>query len=337
MPVLLTDLFIPSVAEIAAISIDVWLLGENVDGQRLLVTTDICRKSISVQDLQPLMRIRFVKITYVGRQLYSTACKIPVGLFFGHRFFSSWQVHSYPFMQKEFLAHCVPVSQQKKMAVALSHLRQLCEDLRCKHQLVSAELHRLVDECASEEVVKQVYRECVQLSLQWNIVAGVIHRLELEHLPSCDSDQNLEKALLGSWNDCSPDQLQTIAVELFSLLTRATHLIDVRTVALETFANESEASAQSCYPSEAKYARIKRKEMLEVNLSPTKEIVLLPKFSLDDAVTLFVLFCVPVVPRLQVGCITWLFHHGSESEWWPLFFPRVLKEIFSTQLRKHDH
>ncbi|VDN82160.1 unnamed protein product [Brugia pahangi] len=333
MPVLLTDLFIPSVAEIAAISIDVWLLGENVDGQRLLVTTDICRKSISVQDLQPFMRIRFVKITYVGRQLYSTACKIPVGLFFGHRFFSSWQAHSYPFMQKE----CVPVNQQKKMAVALSHLRQLCEDLRCKHQLVSAELHRLVDECACEEEVKQVYRECVQLSLQWNIVVGVIHRLELEHLPSCDSDQNLEKTLLGSWSECSPDQLQTIAIELFSLLTRATHLIDIRTVALKTFANESEASAQSCYPSEAKYARIKRKEMLEVNLPPTEEIVLLPKFCLDDAVTLFVLFCVPVVPRLQVGCITWLFHHGSESEWWPLFFPRVLKEIFSTQLRKHDH
>uniref|UniRef100_A0A0R3QJP8 UBIQUITIN_CONJUGAT_2 domain-containing protein n=1 Tax=Brugia timori TaxID=42155 RepID=A0A0R3QJP8_9BILA len=333
MPVLLTDLFIPSVAEIAAISIDVWLLGENVDGQRLLVTTDICRKSISVQDLQPFMRIRFVKITYVGRQLYSTACKIPVGLFFGHRFFSSWQAHSYPFMQKE----CVPVNQQKKMAVALSHLRQLCEDLRCKHQLVSAELHRLVDECACEEEVKQVYRECVQLSLQWNIVVGVIHRLELEHLPSCDSEQNLEKTLLGSWSECSPDQLQTIAIELFSLLTRATHLIDIRTVALKTFANESDASAQSCYPSEAKYARIKRKEMLEVNLPPTEEIVLLPKFSLDDAVTLFVLFCVPVVPRLQVGCITWLFHHGSESEWWPLFFPRVLKEIFSTQLRKHDH
>lgn len=62
MPVLLTDLFIPSVAEITAISIDVWLLGENVDGQRLLMSTDICRRSIAVQDLQPFMRIRFVKV-----------------------------------------------------------------------------------------------------------------------------------------------------------------------------------------------------------------------------------------------------------------------------------
>uniref|UniRef100_A0A0R3RJH6 UNC80 domain-containing protein n=1 Tax=Elaeophora elaphi TaxID=1147741 RepID=A0A0R3RJH6_9BILA len=162
-----------------------------------------------------------------------------------------------------------------------------------------------------------------------------------------DSDQNLERALHGSWSDCCPDQLQTIAVELFALVTRATHLIDVRSVALETFTNDSKAAVQvlallvcreSYYPSEAKYARIKQKETLEVNLSlpSTEEIVLQPKFSLDDAVTLFVLFCVPAVPRLQVGCITWLFHHGSESEWWPLFFPRVLKEIFSTQLKKHD-
>lgn len=70
------------------------------------------------------------------------------------------------------------------MIVILNNLRQLCEDLRCRHQFVSAELHRLVDESASEEEVKQVYRECVQLSLQWNIVVGVVHRLELDHLPS---------------------------------------------------------------------------------------------------------------------------------------------------------
>ncbi|VDK62166.1 unnamed protein product [Onchocerca ochengi] len=288
MPVLLTDLFIPSVAEIAAISIDVWLLGENVDGQRLLMTTDICRKSIAAQDLQPFMRIRFVKITYVGRQLYNAACKIPIGLFFGHRFFSSWQVYSYPFMHKENLAHCMPANQQKKIAVTLNHLRQLCEDLRCRHQLVSAELHRLVDESASEEEVKQVYRECVQHN----------------------SEQSLEKALQGSWNDCYPDQLQTIAVELFALVTRATHLIDVRAVALETFANDSKTSAQSCYPSEAKYARIKCKEALEVNLPLplTEEIVLQPKFSLDDAISLFILFCVPSVPRLQSAIILELFN-----------------------------
>ncbi|MCP9260972.1 Baculoviral IAP repeat-containing protein [Dirofilaria immitis] len=282
MPILLTDLFIPSVAEIAAISIDVWLLGENVDGQRLLMTTDICRKSIAVQDLQPFMRIRFIKITYIGRRLYNATCKIPIGLFLGI------------------------------MAVTLNHLRQLCENLRCRHQLVSTELRRLVDESASEEEVKQVYRECVQLSLQWNIVVGVVHRLELDHLPSYDSEQNLEKVLHGNWSDCCPDQLQIIAVELFALVTQAIRLIDVWTVALETFADDNKISAQNCHPSEAKYARIKFKETLEVNLlSPlTEEIILQPKFSLDDAVILFVLFCVPSVPRLQ---LSFLCNHSVKS------------------------
>lgn len=43
-------------------------------------------------------------------------------------------------------------------------------------------------------------------------------------------------------------------------------------------------------------------ETLEVNLPlpPTVDIVIQPKFALDDAITLFVLFCVPAVPRLQV-------------------------------------
>ncbi|VDN31170.1 unnamed protein product [Gongylonema pulchrum] len=62
VPVLLTDFFIPSVAEIAAVSIDVWYLGESIDGQRLLTSTEISRKSIAVQDFQPTMRIRFLKV-----------------------------------------------------------------------------------------------------------------------------------------------------------------------------------------------------------------------------------------------------------------------------------
>uniref|UniRef100_A0A915PSQ5 UBC core domain-containing protein n=1 Tax=Setaria digitata TaxID=48799 RepID=A0A915PSQ5_9BILA len=348
VPILLTDFFIPSVAEIAAISLDVWLLGENVDGQRLLMTTDICRKSIAVQDLQPFMRIRFIKITYVGRQLYNAACKIPIGFFFGHRYFPSWQIHSYPLMQKEYFAHCMATNQQKKATITLSHLRQLCEDLRCRHQLASVELNRLVDEFAPEEEVKQVYRECVQLSLQWNIVVGVVHRLELDQLPSysADSDQNLEKALHGSWNDCCPDQLLTIAVELFALVTRATHLVDVRAIALETFTSDNKASQvrvkwemklsqvypfvgiltsclQNCCPSEAKYARIKYEEMREANLPlpPTEEIILHPVFSLDDAVTLFVLFCVPAVPRLQAAIILELFN--------------LIEEIATVVLRSH--
>lgn len=62
MPVFLTDFFIPSVAQLASISIDVWLLGESVDGQRLLSSTEIGRRSIAVQDMQLTTRIRFMKV-----------------------------------------------------------------------------------------------------------------------------------------------------------------------------------------------------------------------------------------------------------------------------------
>lgn len=62
MPVLLTDFFIPAVAELDSIAIDVWLLGESVDGRRLLTSSQINRKCIVVQDMQTSFEIRYLKV-----------------------------------------------------------------------------------------------------------------------------------------------------------------------------------------------------------------------------------------------------------------------------------
>ncbi|VDK55187.1 unnamed protein product, partial [Gongylonema pulchrum] len=117
-----------------------------------------------------------------------------------------------------------------------------------------------------------------------------------------DSNPSLESVLHGSLYDCYPDQLQAIAVELFALLTRATHLIDVRTVALETFAHDNSSAAQSYPPSEAKCARLKGEEVPQsyTATSAIEEVILQPQFTLDDAVAHFILFCIPPVPKLQV-------------------------------------
>ncbi len=40
-PILLTDLIIPCSGELASVCVDVWLNGEGVDGQRLVVCSDI--------------------------------------------------------------------------------------------------------------------------------------------------------------------------------------------------------------------------------------------------------------------------------------------------------
>ncbi len=61
-PILLTDLIIPACPEIASLCIDVWLFGESVDGQRLLVSNDFDRKTVAATNLRTNMLCRFLKV-----------------------------------------------------------------------------------------------------------------------------------------------------------------------------------------------------------------------------------------------------------------------------------
>lgn len=61
-PVLLTDALIPTCADLASLSIDIWTLGEEVDGRRLVVATDISTHSLILHDLLPPPVCRFMKV-----------------------------------------------------------------------------------------------------------------------------------------------------------------------------------------------------------------------------------------------------------------------------------
>ncbi|XP_076415296.1 dual E2 ubiquitin-conjugating enzyme/E3 ubiquitin-protein ligase BIRC6-like isoform X2 [Peromyscus maniculatus bairdii] len=45
-PILLTDVLIPTCGDLASLSIDIWTLGEEMDGRRLVVATDISTHSL---------------------------------------------------------------------------------------------------------------------------------------------------------------------------------------------------------------------------------------------------------------------------------------------------
>ncbi|CAJ0938651.1 unnamed protein product [Ranitomeya imitator] len=61
-PVLLTDILIPTCGDLASLSIDIWSLGEEVDGRRLVVATDISTHSLILHDLLPPPVCRFMKV-----------------------------------------------------------------------------------------------------------------------------------------------------------------------------------------------------------------------------------------------------------------------------------
>ncbi|GFS25394.1 baculoviral IAP repeat-containing protein 6, partial [Elysia marginata] len=90
--IVLTDVIIPSSMDLASLSIDVWVEGEEVDGQRLVVASDIGHRTLVMNNIMPAPVCRYLKITTVGR--YSggtTRSRIPLGSFFGHTYILPWE------------------------------------------------------------------------------------------------------------------------------------------------------------------------------------------------------------------------------------------------------
>ncbi len=61
-PILLTDVVIPACGDLASLSIDVWIRGEETDGHRLIVSTDIGMRSLIMNDLMPPPLCRYLKV-----------------------------------------------------------------------------------------------------------------------------------------------------------------------------------------------------------------------------------------------------------------------------------
>ncbi len=61
-PILLTDIIIPACSDLQSLSVDVWVQGEEIDGQRLLVAQDIGMRSLLINDLSPAPLCRYLKV-----------------------------------------------------------------------------------------------------------------------------------------------------------------------------------------------------------------------------------------------------------------------------------
>lgn len=62
-PVLLTDVIIPLCGDLASLSIDVWVKGEEIDGQRLVVASDIGVRSLVMNNIMPPPVCRYLKVS----------------------------------------------------------------------------------------------------------------------------------------------------------------------------------------------------------------------------------------------------------------------------------
>ena len=197
---LLTDVIIPACTELASLSIDVWVHGEEVDGQRLVVSSDIGMRSLILSDLLPPPVCRYVKITTIGRYGGSTSrSRIPIGSFYGHTTLLPWesdQPYVHPANQTSAQHHVDKTQIMSQLGTFLS----LQEDVHCRYSLASNRLTNLLSsvgvghmgpwtQCTIRSKAKrsssehdngilQAYHDCVQLQLQLNLAQQAVGRLQ---------------------------------------------------------------------------------------------------------------------------------------------------------------
>lgn len=62
-PVMLTDMVIPACPDLASISVDIWVAGEEIDGQRLALSSDIGLHSLILSDILPPTVCQYLKVS----------------------------------------------------------------------------------------------------------------------------------------------------------------------------------------------------------------------------------------------------------------------------------
>lgn len=214
-PVLLTDVLIPFCHDLVFLNIDLWLKGEDVDGMRLVVASDIGSRNLVLSDLQPPPLCRYMKvsdwcvainasnltylfqITAVGRYGMSTSrCRIPTGCFYGHLVVLPEDV---PPEQTVDLHHYITTDLDRHLAV----LSKLHEDVGCRYSLACSKLKDLLRPHLMSDTpnachlsaymnivqgkflldgdtakVYSAYQEAVTYQRQLNIVRSVMSRIE---------------------------------------------------------------------------------------------------------------------------------------------------------------
>uniref|UniRef100_A0A673KPC9 Dual E2 ubiquitin-conjugating enzyme/E3 ubiquitin-protein ligase BIRC6 n=1 Tax=Sinocyclocheilus rhinocerous TaxID=307959 RepID=A0A673KPC9_9TELE len=310
-PVLLTDALIPTCADLASLSIDIWTLGEEVDGRRLVVATDISTHSLILHDLLPPPVCRFMKITVIGRYGSTNArAKIPLGFYYGHTYILPWEselklMHD-PLRGESEAASQPDLDQHLSMMVALQ------EDIQCRYNLACHRLETLLqnidlpplnsannaqyflrkpDKAVEEDSrVFSAYQDCIQLQLQLNLAHHAVQRLRVslgatrKHLPESYNPRELVQ-------NSSTEQLRTIIRYLLDTLLSLLHCCNGHSV-----------------PS-----------------------VLQNTFHSQACEELFKQLCISGTPKIRLHAGLLLVQLCGGERWWGQFLSNVLQELYNSE------
>uniref|UniRef100_A0A7N9CYR3 Dual E2 ubiquitin-conjugating enzyme/E3 ubiquitin-protein ligase BIRC6 n=1 Tax=Macaca fascicularis TaxID=9541 RepID=A0A7N9CYR3_MACFA len=310
-PILLTDVLIPTCGDLASLSIDIWTLGEEVDGRRLVVATDISTHSLILHDLIPPPVCRFMKITVIGRYGSTNArAKIPLGFYYGHTYILPWEselklMHD-PLKGEGESANQPEIDQHLAMMVALQ------EDIQCRYNLACHRLESLLqsidlpplnsannaqyflrkpDKAVEEDSrVFSAYQDCIQLQLQLNLAHNAVQRLKVALGASrkmLSETSNPEDLIQTS----STEQLRTIIRYLLDTLLSLLHASNGHSVPAVL---QSTFHAQACEE-------------------------------------LFKHLCISGTPKIRLHTGLLLVQLCGGERWWGQFLSNVLQELYNSE------
>ncbi|KYO23914.1 baculoviral IAP repeat-containing protein 6 isoform C [Alligator mississippiensis] len=310
-PILLTDVLIPTCGDLASLSIDIWTLGEEVDGRRLVVATDISTHSLILHDLLPPPVCRFMKITVIGRYGSTNArAKIPLGFYYGHTYILPFEnelklMHD-PLRGEGEAANQPEIDQHLTMMVALQ------EDIQCRYNLACHRLEILLqsidlpplnsannaqyflrkpDKAVEEDSrVFSAYQDCIQLQLQLNLAHHAVQRLKVALGASRKTlkEQSDPKELIQM---SSTEQLRTIIRYLLDTLLSLLHSSNGHAV----------------------------------------PVVLQSTFHAQACEELFKHLCISGTPKIRLHTGLLLVQLCGGERWWGQFLSNVLQELYNSE------
>uniref|UniRef100_A0A8C8S4L7 Dual E2 ubiquitin-conjugating enzyme/E3 ubiquitin-protein ligase BIRC6 n=1 Tax=Pelusios castaneus TaxID=367368 RepID=A0A8C8S4L7_9SAUR len=310
-PVLLTDVLIPTCGDLASLSIDIWTLGEEVDGRRLVVATDISTHSLILHDLIPPPVCRFMKITVIGRYGSTNArAKIPLGFYYGHTYIlpleSELKLMHDPLRGEGEAASQPEIDQHLTMMIALQ------EDIQCRYNLACHRLEILLqsidlpplnsannaqyflrkpDKAVEEDSrVFSAYQDCIQLQLQLNLAHHAVQRLKVALGASRKTlkEQPDPKELIQM---SSTEQLRTIIRYLLDTLLSLLHSSNGHSV----------------------------------------PVVLQSTFHAQACEELFKHLCISGTPKIRLHTGLLLVQLCGGERWWGQFLSNVLQELYNSE------
>ncbi|EMP24451.1 Baculoviral IAP repeat-containing protein 6, partial [Chelonia mydas] len=310
-PVLLTDVLIPTCGDLASLSIDIWTLGEEVDGRRLVVATDISTHSLILHDLIPPPVCRFMKITVIGRYGSTNArAKIPLGFYYGHTYIlpleSELKLMHDPLRGEGEAANQPEIDQHLTMMIALQ------EDIQCRYNLACHRLEILLqsidlpplnsannaqyflrkpDKAVEEDSrVFSAYQDCIQLQLQLNLAHHAVQRLKVALGASRKTlkEQPDPKELIQM---SSTEQLRTIIRYLLDTLLSLLHSSNGHSV----------------------------------------PVVLQSTFHAQACEELFKHLCISGTPKIRLHTGLLLVQLCGGERWWGQFLSNVLQELYNSE------